>query len=56
MVNTALMSPAAKPLSPVIVATTSCVNRSEGKVRPMVDQLANPHRAMQMSPRARYAL
>lgn len=40
MVKTASTSPAANPLRPVTVATTSWGNKSEGSVNPMVDQLA----------------
>src|SRR5580658_6374057 len=32
--------PAARPLNPVTVATTSCGNKSDGNVSPIVDQLA----------------
>ncbi len=51
-----LTMPAAKPLRPVTVATTSWGKRSEGRVKPIVDQLAKPHNAMQISTRAVYAL
>src|SRR3984957_17030092 len=55
-VKAAPARPAANPLRPVTVATTSCGKRSEGSVNPMVDQLAYPHRATQISARAEYAL
>src|SRR5438270_6807960 len=52
MVKTVLIMPAPNPLRPVTVATTSGANKSLGKVKPIVDQLAYPSKAIQMSANA----
>src|SRR5436305_1626766 len=52
-VKTVLTIPAPNPLRPVTVATTSGGNRSLGKVKPMVDQLAYPSKAIQINASAR---
>jgi len=49
-------SPAPRPLKPVTEPTISDENRSEGRVRPMVDQAAQPKSAMQIKASAQAGL